>query len=459
MDGVSPFLGMVFSSRKANKNASKKLKAFDRLKRLVFDDDSTIQLGLNDFGNQAESYKSSKHLIGCDKGAIGPLERKGHHGSEHQERLRGSGRPDQRGWPDIRPQEVCWPHCQGGRAGRKETRQTLAQTLLSDWNGDCNPRPVGRTDTVHISTPKDTIRLDANKTFAGKSENGNVGCKHCKSHKVVKWGKSHGKQRYRCNECGKTFCDDGAFPGMRTSARIISASLELYFDGLSLAKISRYIWRSHGIKICRITVWKWIQKYVPLVKSLVDQFIADATSSWHADETMIKVKGVWNYFWDGIDYNSRFIIMGMLTTDRTIADAKMFFKGAKKQVGGNSPSLIITDGCGAYEKGVSKIFWDKVRLGECKYIRKPGLRAKVGKMSNNIIERFHNTVKERMKTTRWFKSFKGAENAMFGFVIQYNFLRPHMALNGMTPAKKAGLDLPFENGWGDLIQWSETNQV
>ena len=283
---------------------------------------------------------------------------------------------------------------------------------------------------MSIKPPRNNIQVSPNKTFAGKTETGRVGCKHCKSHNVVKWGNSGDKQRYRCNECGRTFCDDGAFPGMRTNARIISSSLELYFDGLSLAKISRHIWRSHGIRISRITVWNWIQKYVPMVKSLVKRFVPDAISSWHCDETLVKVKGAWNYFWDGIDYESRFIVMGMLTPGRTTADAKRFFLGAKGQVGFRSPSLIVTDGCGVYEKGVSKHFWGKVRMGDCKYIRKPGLRAREGKMSNNIIERFHNTLKERVKTMRWFKSFKGAGNALDGFVIQYNFLRPHMALGG-----------------------------
>jgi len=44
-----------------------------------------------------------------------------------------------------------------------------------------------------------------------------------------------------------------------------------------------------------------------------------------------------------------------------------------------------------------------------------------------------------MKVTMWFKSFEGLKNSLFGFVIQYNFLRTHTALSVMTLAKKAGL--------------------
>jgi len=39
--------------------------------------------------------------------------------------------------------------------------------------------------------------------------------------------------------------------------------------------------------------------------------------------------------------------------------------------------------------------------------------------------------------------------------IYYNFIRPHMALSGKTPAEKAGIDLQLEdNRWESLIRRS-----
>ncbi len=55
--------------------------------------------------------------------------------------------------------------------------------------------------------------------------------------------------------------------------------------------------------------------------------------------------------------------MGMLTKDRTIKEAKQFFKLARKQVGEKNPATIVTDGCGAYERGISSNFWKKIRMG------------------------------------------------------------------------------------------------
>jgi putative transposase len=178
-------------------------------------------------------------------------------------------------------------------------------------------------------------------------------------------------------------------------------------------------------------------------------------SNWlrHTDENAVKIKGRQHLFWDAIDYDTRFIVMGMLTRTRSIPHAKEFFLGAKAQVGGNSPEQIVTDGCGAYKYGVTKAFWRKVLRGETTYIKKVGLRARIGKMSNNIIERFHNTLKDRVKTLRGFGSKDGARNALDGFLIQYNFLRNHTTL-GRTPAQATGLNPPIKKGWGDLIQWA-----
>lgn len=42
-----------------------------------------------------------------------------------------------------------------------------------------------------------------------------------------------------------------------------------------------------------------------------------------------------------------------------------------------------------------------------------------------------------------------------GYRIYYNFIRPHMSLNGKTPAEVAGLDLGLEGDrWLSLIKQS-----
>jgi hypothetical protein len=64
----------------------------------------------------------------------------------------------------------------------------------------------------------------------------------------------------------------------------------------------------------------------------------------------------------------------------------------------------------------------------------------------------NGTLRERVKVQRGWKTIKTplAE----GMRINYNFVKPHMALDGKTPAKQAGLNVINERGnkWMDLLE-------
>ena len=72
-------------------------------------------------------------------------------------------------------------------------------------------------------------------------------------------------------------------------------------------------------------------------------------------------------------------------------------------------------------------------------------------MIDNVVERLNGTIREREKVTRNLK--EQAPTVIEGYRNYYNLVRPHQALNGKTPAEKAGLDLQLdENEWLTLIQ-------
>ncbi len=39
-------------------------------------------------------------------------------------------------------------------------------------------------------------------------------------------------------------------------------------------------------------------------------------------------------------------------------------------------------------------------------------------------------------------------------MIQYNFVKPHMAVEGQTPAERAGIEVKRRNKWMDLLQFA-----
>ncbi len=63
------------------------------------------------------------------------------------------------------------------------------------------------------------------------------------------------------------------------------------------------------------------------------------------------------------------------------------------------------------------------------------------------------SIREREKVMR---SLKNEDSEVVdGYRIYYNFVRPHMALDGKTPAEVAGLDLGLEGDrWLSLIKQS-----
>ena len=79
------------------------------------------------------------------------------------------------------------------------------------------------------------------------------------------------------------------------------------------------------------------------------------------------------------------------------------------------------------------------------------------KMDNQIIERYHGTFRERDKVIRGFKNEKAANQNTDNWKTYYNFIKPHMNLNGLTPSEVAGISIGAErNRWLSLIKLSQS---
>jgi hypothetical protein len=79
-------------------------------------------------------------------------------------------------------------------------------------------------------------------------------------------------------------------------------------------------------------------------------------------------------------------------------------------------------------------------------VKRIGIRSRE---TNNIVERLHETVKERTRPMRGFKNEDSARAILKGYVLNYNFARPHIGLKGKTPAEQAGIAV---KGWKALIE-------
>jgi len=272
-------------------------------------------------------------------------------------------------------------------------------------------------------------------------------CKFCDSSNTTKYGFKAGTQYYKCKDCGRKFAGTLAPAGMRFTTATIGEAMGLFYDGLSLADISRHLIVTEGIYVDPATVWRWVIKYSKKAERILNNIQVKTSWRWVIDETVIKVGGGKYWLWDVLNVKDRFLLASHLTVTRTMRSAVAVLYEAKGRTIG-IPKQIVSDGMMAYPDAIERVFG-----ADSEHIRAKGLTAEI---NTNLIERFQGTVKERTKVMRGLKTIESAKIISEGFIIHYNFLRPHMTLKGKTPAMAAGLKLPFKT-WIELVDYLSRN--
>jgi transposase-like protein len=162
----------------------------------------------------------------------------------------------------------------------------------------------------------------------------------------------------------------------------------------------------------------------------------------------VRRKGEQYWHFDAIDEKTRFLVGLHVSRDRDFEDTVAFFKDCAYN-NTPRPQAIITDDMNAYLKAFNKVFWNSNINKKVRHLHTHGFGAR---MNNQPIERWHSTLKDRLRPMRGLVS--PDTQVLRGFAVHYNFLRPHESLGGATPARVAQINLPFEDGWGDLIGWA-----
>jgi transposase-like protein len=271
-------------------------------------------------------------------------------------------------------------------------------------------------------------------------------CKYCGSENVVKNGTVKSEQVYKCKNCGHRFTAGSDFPKMRTQSRIISSSIDLYFEGLSVRKIQTQIEKLYGVNVSQMAVWKWIMKYSALVSKFVETLSPQLLGIYHVDETAIKCKGVQKWFWEIIDEQTKFLVAGHLSGVRSTEECVELFEKSIR-VAKRKPTSIYCDGLQAYGDAYNKVFYTMKKANRPELIQRVGIR---NVHNQNAIERLHSTLKDRLKSTRGLKDTETVKTLLDGWVCHYNFVRKHQTLKGKTPAQAAGLNI--KNDWNTLVK-------
>ena len=269
-------------------------------------------------------------------------------------------------------------------------------------------------------------------------------CPYCKSRDIIKRGLRHNIngdiQRYGCNSCKREFVRNFAFEGLKASPEIITAALQLYFSGESLRRTQEFL-KLQGIRVCHKTVYNWITRYVKLMDLYIEHIKPSVSDAWRTDEIYLKVKGNKKWLFAVMDDETRFWIAQQVADHKGTSDIQPLFRDAKF-ITRKEPERITSDGAANFAEAIED------ELPNTKHIADIRM---AGQVHNNKMESLNsNTIRIREKVMRSLK--RGDSPILRGIQIYHNFIRPHQALNGKTPADMAGIKVEGQDKWFTLIQ-------
>ena len=171
------------------------------------------------------------------------------------------------------------------------------------------------------------------------------------------------------------------------------------------------IMAERGVEVDHATLNRWVIKFSPLIAKEAHKRKRKAATSWRMDETYIRVKGKWTYYYRAIDKFGKTLDF-MLSERRDEVAATAFFARA---IGNNGfPDRVVIDKSGANLAGLQNMncllllngwFW-LIEILQVKYL-------------NNIIEQDHRFIKKLTKQIKGFKSFNSASATLEGIEVAH----------------------------------------
>lgn len=273
-----------------------------------------------------------------------------------------------------------------------------------------------------------------------------IECNNCSSKDIVKYGKRAKKdeqvQTYLCKSCGMRFTPGKGFLHTSKKPNLIAISLDLYYGGLSLRQIKNHLAQFYSTKVSHTTIYYWIAKYTERITKFVENFPPQNIGTLNADETGMYFRKNLNWLWLMQDKDTKLIVGNLLTKHKFVDENVNVFKKSKKFLG-RDPKLITTDSFRGYPMLAEQNFPTSTHKHYA------GFKSR---FHNNTIERTNGEVKSRYKRMRGFKSIKTGNRTMNGWRFYFNFIKPHLSIDGKTPAEEAGIGINLQgNKWIDII--------
>ena len=189
--------------------------------------------------------------------------------------------------------------------------------------------------------------------------------------------------------------------------------------GLSFRDVEELL-AERGIQVDHVTIFRWVQRFTPLLAKAARPCRHGVGDRWQVDETYVKVAGRWRYVYRAIDQFSQ-VIDVFVSPRRDANAARRFFEqaiGTTKRV----PVEVITDKAAAYPAMLEELL--------------PGAWHRTDRYANNHIEADHGRLKARLRPMRGLKQDHSARVVIAGHALVQNVRRGHYELAVEAPVNR-----------------------
>jgi transposase-like protein len=193
--------------------------------------------------------------------------------------------------------------------------------------------------------------------------------------------------------------------------------------GLSYRDVEELL-AERGIAVDHVTVYRWVQRFTPLLIDAARPCRHVPGDRWFMDETSVKVAGRWVYLYRAIDqYNQ--VIDVLVSEKRDLAAAHRFFTRALRH--GSQPAEVTTDRAPAYPRVLEELAPAACHITE--------------QYANYPVESDHGRLKARLRPMRGLKQLRSARVISTGHMFVQNLRRGHYERTRCRSAATAPGDL------------------
>src|SRR6266545_4619240 len=175
-----------------------------------------------------------------------------------------------------------------------------------------------------------------------------------------------------------------------------------------------------GIEVDHVTVYRWVQRFTPLLAEAARPCRHRVGDRWQVDETYVKVAGRWRYVYRAIDQSGQ-VIDVFVSARRDAKAARRFFEQA---IGTTNvtPAEVTTDQAPAYPAVLKELL--------------PAAWHRTEQYTNNRVECDHGRLKARLRPMRGLNQDHSARVIIAGLAFVQNVRRGQYELATEEPVTR-----------------------